>query len=59
MSHVKVYTLFQQNKKKNLRNAGTFFLNAAVLSRKILVKAEYQIGTHYRQIVNIKGLGLG
>ena len=31
--------------------------NAAVLSRKILVKAEYRIGTPYRQILNIKGLG--
>ena len=44
---MKVYTLFQQNEKL-LRNAGTFFLNAAVLSRKILVKAEYWIGTPYR-----------
>ena len=46
-SHKKVYIfLFQQNKKKILRNsldAGTFFLNAAV-SRKILVKAKYPIG---------------
>ena len=31
-------------------------LNAAVLSRKILVKAKYQIRTRYRQILNIKGL---
>ena len=36
-----------------------FFLNAAVLSRKILVKAKYRIGTWYRQILNIKGLGSG
>ena len=54
-SHVKVYTLFQQNKNL-LRNAATFFLNAAVLSRKMLVKAKYWIGTRYRQM-NIKGLG--
>ena len=49
---MKVYTLFQQYKKNMLRNsldAGTFFLNAAVLSRKILVKAKYWIGTWYRQ----------
>ena len=59
-SHMKVYTLFQQNKKKLLRNsldAGAFFLNAAVLSRKILVSAKYRIGIRYRQILNIKGLG--
>ena len=49
---MKVYILFQQNKKKNKKNilrnsldAGTLFLNAAVLSRKILVKPEYRIGT--------------
>ena len=33
-----------------------FFLNAAVLSRKILVKTKYWIGTRYRQILNVKGL---
>ena len=43
-SHMKVYALFHQNKnkKKLLRNsldAGFFSLNAAVLSRKTLVKA--------------------
>ena len=48
----KVYT-----SKKLLRNAGTFFLNAAVLSRKILGEAENRIGIQYRQIQNIKGLG--
>ena len=53
---MKVYTLFQQNEKL-LRNAGTFFLNAAVLSRKILVKDKYQIRTRYQQILNIEGLG--
>ena len=39
---MKVYTLFQQNKKniKEGLDAGTFFLNAAVLFRKILVKAK-------------------
>ena len=37
-------------------DAGTFFLNAAVLSRNILVQAEYQIRTWYQQILNIKGL---
>ena len=52
-SHMKVYTLFQQNKNKKLMNAGTFFLNAAVLSRKILVKAAYRINTWYREILNI------
>ena len=56
---MKVFTLFQQNKKKLLRNAGTFFLDAAVLSRKILVKAEYQIGTQYQQIINIKRTQIG
>ena len=61
-SHKKVYIfLFQQNKKKILRNsldAGTFFLNAAV-SRKILVKAKYPIGTWYRHLQNIEGLRWG
>ena len=59
---MKLYTLFQQNEKKILRNsldAGTLFLNAAVLSRTILVQAEYRIGPRYRQILNIKGLGSG
>ena len=46
---MKIYTLFQQNKKKNLLRkqlaCRSFFLNAAVLSRKILVKANYRIGT--------------
>ena len=53
---MKVYALFQQNKKKLLRNSldAVFFLNAAVLSRKILVKAEYQIGTWYWHLLNIK-----
>ena len=62
-SHMKVYTLFQQNNfKKLLRNsldAGNFFLNAAVLSRKILVKAKCRISTRYRYLLNIKGLGSG
>ena len=40
-------------------DAGTLFLNAAVLSRKILVKAEYRIWTRYQQILNIEGLGSG
>ena len=35
------------------------FFNATVLSWIILVKAMYRIGTRYRQIVNIKGLGSG
>ena len=34
-----------------------FFLNVAVLSRKILVKAKYRIRTRYRHLLNIKGLG--
>ena len=60
-SHMKIYTLFQQNKKRIEEQLGCryFFLNAAVLSRKILVKAKYRIGTWYRQILNIKGLGSG
>ena len=58
---MKVYTLFQQQKKllRNSLDAGILFLNAAVLSRKILVKAKYQIGTQFRQILNIKGIGSG
>ena len=36
-----------------------FFLKANVLSRKILVKAKYRIGTLYWQILNIKGLRSG
>ena len=31
-----------------------FFLNAAMLSRKILVKTKYQIGTRYWLLLNIK-----
>ena len=44
-----VYTLSQQKKKLlwNSLDAGTSFLNAAVLSRKILVKAKYRIGTRH------------
>ena len=45
--HMKVYTLFQQKKEektiRNILDAGTFVLNAAVLSRKILVKATHLI----------------
>ena len=33
---------------------GNICLNAAVLSRKILVRAKYLIGTLYWQILNIK-----
>ena len=44
---MKVYTLFQQKKEektiRNILDAGTFVLNAAVLSRKILVKATHLI----------------
>ena len=56
-SHMKVYTLFQQNKKikKTIKECRYFFLNAAMLSRKILVEAKYWMGTQYRQILYIKG----
>ena len=55
---MKVYTLFQQNKKpiKDQLGCRYFFLNAAVLSRKIVVEAEYWIRTQYRHLLNIKGL---
>ena len=58
---MKVYTLFQQNKKPIKEELGCriLFLNAAVLSRKISVKAKYRIGTWYRQILNIIGLRSG
>ena len=36
-----------------------FFLNAAVLSWKILVKANNRIRTRYWHLLNIKGLGSG
>ena len=36
-----------------------FFLNAAVLSWKILVKANNWIRTLYWHLLNIKGLGSG
>ena len=36
---------------RNSLDAGTFFLNAAVLSRKILVKAKCWIGTRYRHLL--------
>ena len=43
-----VYILSQQNKKKKLLKnslgAGTFILNAAVLSRKILVRLSIGLG---------------
>ena len=57
-SNMKVYTLFQQNKKPIKEQLGCryFFLNAAVLSRKIVVEAEYWIRTQYRHLLNIKGL---
>ena len=47
---MKVFTLFQQNKKNLLRDildAGNLLLDAAALSRKILVTAEHRIGTRY------------
>ena len=36
-----------------------FFLNAAALSRIVIVKAMFLIGTQYRHLLNIKGLGSG
>lgn len=46
-SHMKDILCFNKI-KKNIKECRYFFLNAAVLSRKILVKAEYGIGTRYR-----------
>ena len=59
--HMKVYTLFQQKKTiKEQLGCRSSFLNAAVLSRKILVKvSEYRIETWYRYLLNIKGRGSG
>ena len=61
-SHIKVFTLFQQNKKTTKEQLGcgyVFFLMQLYYPGKILVKAKYRIGTRYRHLVNIKGLGLG
>ena len=50
---------------KKIKKYGTawmqvlFFLNAAVSSKKILVKLKYRTGTRYWQIPNIKELGSG
>ena len=47
---MKVYALFQHNKKNYQGTAWMqvfFFPNAAVLSRKILAKSTYWIGTQY------------
>ena len=58
---MKAFTLLEQNKKTIKEQLGCrhFFLNAAVKNRKILIKSKYRIGTPYRQILNIKGLGSG
>ena len=56
-SHIKVYIFFQHNKKhikEQLGHMYFFFLNAAVLSRNILLKAKYRIRTLYRHLLNIK-----
>ena len=57
-NHMNVYTLFHQKKNKTLlRNsldAGPFSLNAAVLSRKILVKPKYRLRTRNQHLLNIE-----